>query len=221
MPGLLKRIVHYTFRPWAIRYIKSDRMYRYKGLTISVPTGVFHPGLFFSSKILAKLVESLSVSGKKLLELGSGSGMVSCVAARGGADVLAVDINPLAVLVTKENAQTNGLTLESHESNLFESITKQAFDFIIINPPYYPKNPQNHTESAWFAGAEFQYFHSLFAKIGPYINMKSQVYFSASEDVDIERIQDIANEHGYRLEVRSRKWTIWEWNYVYELRISN
>ncbi|HAW20713.1 MAG TPA: methyltransferase [Flavobacteriales bacterium] len=221
MPTLLKRIIHYTYRPWAIRYIKKDRVYRYKGLELSVPVGVFHPGLFFSTKILAELVESLPLKGKKLLELGSGSGLVSCVASRCGAQVLALDINPLAVRVTQQNAVTNGLQLESFESNLFGSIPAQVFDVIIVNPPYYPKDPKNHAESAWFAGAEFQYFHALFAQIGAYIQGDSKVFFSASEDVDLEKISVIALDHGFLLDDKLKKWTIWEWNYVYQLRISN
>ena len=161
------------------------------------------------------------MEGKRMLELGSGSGMIACVAARRGADVIAVDINPLAVQVTKENATRNGLKLEAFESNLFESISDQTFDLIIINPPYYPKDPKDHTESAWFAGAEYQYFEGLFAQIGKFIRDDTKVFFSASDDVDIERIMEIAEKNSYELEVKLKKWTMWEWNYVYQLRISN
>ena len=60
-----------------------------------------------------------------------------------------------------------------------------------------------------------------FAQIGAYIQGDSKVFFSASEDVDLEKISVIALDHGFLLDDKLKKWTIWEWNYVYQLIISN
>lgn len=52
------------------------------------------------------------VSGKRVLDLGSGSGVVAIAAARAGAaQVLACDLDPLALAACQANAALNGVTL--------------------------------------------------------------------------------------------------------------
>ncbi len=220
MPNLLKRLVHYTYRPWAIAYIKKDRWFLSNGLNIFVPTGVFHPGLFFSTKLLSAYLTSDSLRGKKVLELGSGSGFLACLSAKVGASVTALDINPLAVRVTQENAERNRLNVLCLESDLFEKLPIQPFDVIVINPPYYPKKPSNMAEHAWYAGENLEYFVRLFASISHYMKMDTEVIFSVSSDVEIERLKLIAAEHGFDFVQIQKKWTIWEWNYLFQLRNS-
>jgi len=53
---------------------------------------------------------------------------------------------------------------------LFDRIETKEFDYIIINPPYFPKNPNKEEEFAWFCGNDFQYFKKLFNQIGNYVN---------------------------------------------------
>jgi release factor glutamine methyltransferase len=218
MPNLLKSIIHYTYRPWAIWYIKRDRTFSYNGLELEIPKGVFHPGLFFSTKLLASHLMQQPLEGKSVLELGCGSGFLSCLAAKGGAHVTATDINPKAIEATKANALRNGLEVETIESNLFQSIPQRQFDWIFINPPYYARNPKNMKERAWFAGENLEYFHQLFQNLGTFMHNDSQIRLVASEDVDMEKIFEIAKKHGFEFEVLVKKRTVWEWNYVYHLR---
>jgi release factor glutamine methyltransferase len=189
-------------------------------LNIFVPTGVFHPGLFFSTKLLSAYLTSDSLRGKKVLELGSGSGFLACLSAKVGASVTALDINPLAVRVTQENAERNRLNVLCLESDLFEKLPIQPFDVIVINPPYYPKKPSNMAEHAWYAGENLEYFVRLFASISHYMKMDTEVIFSVSSDVEIERLKLIAAEHGFDFVQIQKKWTIWEWNYLFQLRNS-
>jgi 2-polyprenyl-6-hydroxyphenyl methylase/3-demethylubiquinone-9 3-methyltransferase len=51
-----------------------------------------------------RLLGTGDLTGKRLLDLGSGSGLFSAAAAQLGADVTAVDINPRSVEATRQNA---------------------------------------------------------------------------------------------------------------------
>lgn len=76
--------------------------------------------------------------GQRVLDLGTGSGIYSIVAAARGGNVLATDINPRCVDMTRLNALLNGLSsvVEAAQSDLFTGIPRQKFDTIICNPPY-------------------------------------------------------------------------------------
>ena len=149
--------------------------------------GVFHPGLFFSTKILLKYLESIELKDKTLLELGAGTGLISVFAANQNAKVKATDINSVAIKNIKLNAEMNKVELNILRSDLFDNIPKQIFDFIIINPPYFPKDPKTESEQAWFCGSDFQFFRKLFKQIGDYICASTNITIILSEDCDIDR----------------------------------
>jgi methylase of polypeptide subunit release factors len=72
------------------------------------------------------------------LDLCTGSGIHALLASQHAEQVLAVDINPRAVLCTRFNAQALGIAnLEVLESDLFEAV-RGEFDLITANPPFVP-----------------------------------------------------------------------------------
>lgn len=79
------------------------------------------------------------LKGKKVLDIGCGSGMLSIVAAINGGDVTATDINPTALKDTKKNAKHYDVKIKTVKSDLFTNI-KEKFDLIIFNPPYVPSD---------------------------------------------------------------------------------
>lgn len=75
--------------------------------------------------------------GDTVLEIGCGSGAIAiALAKKAGAKVTAVDINPEACELTKENAQRNGVKIDVLCGDLFEPIKKKKYHMIISNPPY-------------------------------------------------------------------------------------
>lgn len=127
-------------------------------LEISVRRGVFHPRLFFSTRILARHLLNLPLAGKEFLEIGPGSGVLSLLAARQGARVTAVDINREAVSCSQQNAELNGLadSVTVMHGDLFDPVQSGAqFDYIVWNPPFYPKPALDEAEMAWNAGEDF------------------------------------------------------------------
>lgn len=60
-----------------------------------------------------------SVEGRRVLDLGAGSGLVAIAAARAGAgDVLAVDIDPFGIVALELNAAANGVGLTAMHGDL-------------------------------------------------------------------------------------------------------
>lgn len=184
-------------RPYITWWMSKERTARVRGLRILVPVGVFPPKFFLSTKLLCRTLASMDLRGRTLLEVGSGSGAVSLVAAQGGAVVTAVDLSDRACYATRRNAAVNGLTVDVRESDLFTAV-EGTFDLVVVNPPYFRHDPTTQFDHAFHAGAEFQYFHGLFAGLGDHLHQGSTVLIALTEGCDGE-IASIAARHGFTL----------------------
>lgn len=128
----------------------------YKDLKLEVPEEVYKPA---EDTFLA--AENLEVSEEeKVLELGTGCGLLALVAAKQGARVFATDINTEAVEIAEKNARKHDVSekIDFREGNLFEPVEGEEFDVIIFNPPYLPVSEAERTESelerAWDGGSD-------------------------------------------------------------------
>ncbi len=78
-----------------------------------------------------------SVAGKSVLDLGCGSGLVGIAAAiAGAAHVLAADIDPFAIALTRLNAAENGITLDTLLGDLTSAAPPQT-DLILAGDVFY------------------------------------------------------------------------------------
>lgn len=214
----LKNIWFRLFSARIVRKMENERSYRYRNLQIEMEPGVFHPKYFDSSQMLLEWVENNDVTDKSIIEVGCGSGITSLRAAQKGANVWAIDIHPKAIDLLKRNAASHAIELKAFESDLFAQVDDILFDYVLINPPFYPKNPRSNAEKAWFCGAGFEYFHRLFDQLKQR-NVSSGIFMTLSDDCDLDRIQSIAKEHGYTFELRRTKKRFFEKNYLFEIGI--
>jgi release factor glutamine methyltransferase len=223
MATFISRILRRTYSAAAQKivgsYIKKDRTYTYKGLTLKIYQGVFHPAFFRSTKLFVDWLQEKDISQKSILELGCGSALISLVAAQKGANVTAVDINLKAVENAVLNGKLNGIKIKAFYSDMFESLTED-FDMVLINPPYFPKNPQSAYEHAWFCGEHFEYFEKLFSQIATR-NKTETSYMIVSDSCDLNSIKNIAAKyHCSLIEDHSKK--IWgEQFYIYNISSVN
>lgn len=201
-------------------YTRKEREYSYNNISVKVLPGVFHPGLFISTKVLLNFVNTLKFEGKSFLELGAGTGIISILAAKKGAAVFASDISGKAVQNIELNAAKNNVQINIFTSDLFKNIPYMQFDYIIINPPYYSRDPGEEEEYAWFCGSNFEYFKSLFNSLSNYIGKDSKVFMILSEVCDIQKIKSIGleNEFVWKIKIKKQFWG--EKNYIFEIKKS-
>jgi release factor glutamine methyltransferase len=195
--------------------MSRQRVVRYRGLRIAVPVGVFPPHLFFSTKLMCATVADMELTGRAFLEVGCGSGAVSLVAARRGADVTAMDISPLACEAARVNASTNGVAIEVFESDLFANVDGR-FEIVVITPPYFRHDPETQLDRAFHAGANFEYFHRLFGGLGEHLSDSSECLLTLAEACDAE-IAEIAARHGFDLQIHRSKMAVLQWTYVFRV----
>ena len=217
----MRRIIRYVtnifYKPLLVKWLSKERNYTWQDITLRIHPQVFHPRFFFSTRILTRYLDELPLQGKRFLEIGAGSGLISFAACRAGADVTASDINPIATAYLVKNREANQLPVSVIESDLFKQIPTQLFDFIAINPPYYFKTPVSWQEYAWYCGENGEFFHDLFAGLGNYINRDSVVFMILCEGCNREQIKQIANNAGFELECVKTVRNLIEKNFVYQV----
>jgi len=87
----------------------------------------------------------------RVLDMGTGSGILAIEAAKHSTSVLAADINPAAIKAARQNALLQKIkNISFKRSDLFSSV-KGSFDVIIFNPPYLPQD-KGLEDSAIYGG---------------------------------------------------------------------
>lgn len=119
---------------------KEKRPYWIKvlGKNFIVFPNVFSPKYFRDTEIFAKNIPIKK--GQDVLEIGSGTGIISIFSAfKGAKKVLAIDINPEAVKNTKENISKHKLkkVIEVRKGDVYRPLNNyEKFDIIFWNTPF-------------------------------------------------------------------------------------
>jgi release factor glutamine methyltransferase len=219
MQYIARRLMHYLYRPLLLRYLRKERSYRFEDLDIIIGKSVFHPAFFGSTKAFIEFLKRQPLAGCDLLEMGCGSGLLSLVAAREGARVTAVDINPAAVECTRANARRNGIEVRVEQSDVFDNLPVRAFDRIVVNPPFYKGKPSNDAAFAWYCGAEFDFFRKFFGALPGYAHAGSRTWMILSEVCDLAGIRRVAGMHNCSLHAQYRSRKLFEQFTVFEIII--
>lgn len=217
MNTILKHIVARTYKPWLEKYLSQTRVYRYGNIRLTIPPEVFHPGFFFSTRLLLRHIRTLPLKGKKLLELGAGSGLIAIDAARKGAIVTATDINPVAIRYLRMNSEKNEVKSNIILSDLFRHIPPQQFDIIAINPPYYKKIPAAWIDHAWFCGEQGEYFTGLFSQLADFVHAGTSTIMILCDGCDIRMIETTAAQYGFRMCCVQTCPTLLERNFIFKI----
>ncbi len=125
--------------------------------------------------------------GKRVLEVGCGTGIVSLHCAAAGSAVDAVDRNSKAVDCTLGNARANGLKVNAFVSDLFSSVPKgERYDTIIFNPPYLPTEDGLPGSEQWDGGMDgFRAVRPFLGDAPGYLADGGEIYIILSSLTDI------------------------------------
>lgn len=217
MRSLIKRILHPFLKIGTNLYFSKSRNYSYEGISVTVEPGVFPPHLTISTKVFLDYLKDLDLKNETILELGCGSGIISLFSAHKGGVVTASDINKVALESVQKASQKNTLKVETLYSDLFDELSGQYFDYIIINPPYYPKQPKNVKEQAWFCGENFEYFEKLFYQILDFLKNDNTILMILSEDCDIQHIKSLATKNNLIMLCVLEKKVVQEKNFIFKI----
>ncbi len=120
---------------------------RGKSISITLCEGVYEPA---EDSFL--LLDSVRC-GRRFLEIGCGTGLLSILCAMMGSESEAVDINPVAVECCLENARNNGVHVRAYLSDIFDGVNG-FFDTIAFNPPYLPVSESIEGAEQWSGGED-------------------------------------------------------------------
>lgn len=216
-----KKLYTLFFQPFIKWYLQKQRWYSAAGIKLKIYPGVFHPGIFFSTSVLSEFIKTLDVKNKKICDVGAGSGFLSMIAYKKGADVVAIEINRIAVAGIKENFEANfkqGQNFAVYQSDLFDNVASDTFDFVFINPPYFFKSPTTMANHAWYCGSNGEYFVKLFKQLKNFIKADTQIYMVLAENCDIQRIRSLAQDRGYNMVLVHEEKRKWEKNFIFNIR---
>jgi len=134
--------------------ILGASQWRREGLAVPGLEGNLRPhyGVFLPTRTeyLELLGELQSPKGKRLFDVGCGTGVLSfLLLQRGAASALATDLDPRSVACAQDNARRLGLEerFEAREQDLFP---EGRAELVVCNPPWIPEPPKNRVDRAVF-----------------------------------------------------------------------
>ncbi|MGA7669496.1 MAG: methyltransferase [Nitrolancea sp.] len=148
---LTRRWLQFTQR-WRSRSLTRATLEEIGGHPIVILPHVFNPKLFRSGELFAsQLNQKLIPPGCRVLDLGTGTGVGAITSARWAREVVAVDLNPIAVRCATANTIINGVDdrVSVLHSDLFDAVKNEQFDRILFNPPFYRGTPRTLADLAW------------------------------------------------------------------------
>ncbi len=150
------------------------------------------------SVLLANFVEVLK-HHKKLLDAGSGDGVISIILKNKFPflKVTGIEIQEKLYRLSLENAKLNNLEIEFIHTNLFyikNRFKQETFDIIVCNPPYYPKKNGRLCQSKEKNLAKHEIFFNIdnFFKLCKYLlNPKGTLFLIYPQNRFIEILEKI------------------------------
>jgi ribosomal protein L11 methyltransferase len=98
------------------------------------PGRAFGTGLHETTSLVAEALAGASLDGAAVLDVGCGSGVLALVAlALGARYVRAIDVDPDAVAVTRENAERNGLSARLYADQTPVDALSESYPVVLAN----------------------------------------------------------------------------------------
>ena len=155
------------------------------------------------------ITEDQCASGRKVLEIGTGTGILGILCLQNGADeVVVTDINPAAVANARYNAAMLATETEmevrqvSKGSPAAFSVIKsgERFDLIISNPPWEDGEVITPADHAYY-DPDFALMDSLLDGLPQHLNPGGRCLLAYGHVLAIKRLQSESESRGYQLKI--------------------
>jgi len=209
--GVVQRLLRTTIHFFSYHLVMRRRAAwrtRVAGFQFVVRPTVFHPGYFISSARFVDFIDCLDLRGKRVLDVGTGSGILAMAAARSGAStVIATDINPNAALSVPENAQSNGVGAQVQPvcmDLLSGFATGPQFDVIFANLPKHNKQPRDLADRGWHSGPKHRDIAPFFQQAYERLKLDGRLYVMFSSHSDLDVIESLISLAGFQWKIVQR-----------------
>jgi release factor glutamine methyltransferase len=196
-----------TSAPSLSRALRSESIEDFGKRLVIKPTVFWEP---LDTTSLRKLIrETPLVRDKKILEIGTGSGLVSlCCIQAGASEVIATDVNTNAVECARLNAQRLGFDaklqvklVDTKNAKAFAVISaEERFDLIISNPPWEEGEPKSIDQYALY-DPNFELLKSLLMEARAHLKPNGELYLAYGCKTAIRLMEKLAVELGYEFHV--------------------
>lgn len=141
-----KNIVSELKKQRPVQYILGETTFYGLSFLVNENTLIPRPETEELVELIIKSFESsVSGSGSKILDIGTGSGCIAISLAKHlpTSEVFAIDVSEKALAIAKKNAELNKVAIDFISTNILDVVTLSAvvgldkqFDIIVSNPPY-------------------------------------------------------------------------------------
>jgi HemK-related putative methylase len=175
-------------------------MINYQGMEFQICEKVYEPAedtFLFAENLKVKKTD-------KVLEIGTGTGIIAIISSKKTEKVVAVDINEYAVECTRKNSDINKSNIDVRLGDLFDPVKDEKFDLILFNTPYLPTNEDERVddelEAAWDGGVDGRVVIDRFIKeLTVHLNPGGRVQLVQSSLSNIEETTGRLMELGFEV----------------------
>jgi release factor glutamine methyltransferase len=141
----------------------------------------------------------------RVLDMGTGCGVNAVLAASRSRDVLAVDINPVAVSCAEENAERNGVDdrITVRLSDVFSNLDG-AFDLIVFDPPFRWFKPRDLRERGT-ADENYTALREFFLHVREHLTADGRVLLNFGTSGDLDYVMQLVDAANLRSEIITTK----------------
>ncbi|MEF8847770.1 MAG: HemK2/MTQ2 family protein methyltransferase [Candidatus Thermoplasmatota archaeon] len=204
----------------------EDIDFKYQNLKITLANQVYQP-----AEDTFQLLESIEIEkNDRILEIGTGTGIIALKCATKKTNIIATDINPKAIKIAKKNYKQNKENLKGKiefiKTNLFKDIDKEKkFDKIIFNPPYVSiKNEKIRIKEKWLNQATdggpdgLKTLKKFIKKLPLYLKKPDgKAFFITSSSSNLTKVKKYINCSHLKSKILSEKKHESETLYVYQI----
>tara|TARA_R110002074_G_scaffold28292_1_gene81482 strand:- start:239 stop:898 length:660 start_codon:yes stop_codon:yes gene_type:complete len=182
--------------------VAGEYRVRWDGTDLIVLPNVYAPGFFTDSFWFASKLPGI-VGNSTLLEIGTGTGIISISCAKTGARVVATDINSSAVRNAQINSDRLGLNISVREGDVYKPINKaEKFDYIFWAHPF--NNWSTPVDDMLLrSGMDYRYesLREYISGARDHLTPSGKLLLGTGDSADLKTIKLIARENDFRLRV--------------------